>query len=218
MYPPEAALESVCRSQPDGLRHRCLGARCRWYAAPIAKNPRLQRASAAPGAAASRSQRVEVPAARATELSRCITRFLESAMLADTGNRVSCPRAPSSTPGGREWDSYQNISSYKSTNWRMRDSKNTPQNTLTFQGLGLLRPLSRIQNQRADQFRRMSFPCQVSQRILSHFMGSVHAADIRRYPISIHHLDRSRPKSSQPFCLTPLFSIRRALHTVHSPD
>jgi hypothetical protein len=36
-------------------------------------------------------QGVGVSAARATELSRCIARFYHSAMLAETGNWVSCP-------------------------------------------------------------------------------------------------------------------------------
>jgi hypothetical protein len=37
-----------------------------------------------------------VSAARATELSRCTVRFFHSVMLAETGNRVSCPGAGAS--------------------------------------------------------------------------------------------------------------------------
>jgi hypothetical protein len=45
--PTEAALESVCRSQPDGLRQAVFGA-LRWYGAPVTPKASLRPDTAAP--------------------------------------------------------------------------------------------------------------------------------------------------------------------------
>jgi len=90
--PTEAALESVWRSPPDGSRREFSARVTAGMARRSPQKASLRADTAAPRAEAKRSPRGwGVSAARATELSLCIARFFDSAMLAETGNRVSCP-------------------------------------------------------------------------------------------------------------------------------